>query len=163
MIEFLQSVPAGTLATSLDGQPYQSTLLFTYEPTLHAIYLHTARRGRVWENVQAGAPACFTAYQMGRLLPANTALEFSVEYQSVVAFGTLCLIDDSTEAEHALQLLLDKCFPHLHSGSDYSPINSSELSATAVYRLNVEEWSGKRKSVASNYPGAFFHGDIPKV
>jgi len=159
IVDFLAQVGMGTLATALGEQPYQSTLLFVYDPTRRAIYLHTARRGRVWENMHSNPRACFTAAEMGRLLPAATALNFSVEYRSVVVFGTLHLVDDPVEAEYGLQILLDKYFPHLHPSSDYRPITAGELDATAVYRLDVEEWSGKRKAVDKDFPGAFFWGE----
>src|SRR5690606_11384485 len=82
--DFLRRSGMGTIATSIDGQPYVSTLLFAYDEKRHAIYLHTGRRGRVWDNLQSNPKVCFTATHMGRLLPAATALNFSVEYQSVV-------------------------------------------------------------------------------
>jgi nitroimidazol reductase NimA-like FMN-containing flavoprotein (pyridoxamine 5'-phosphate oxidase superfamily) len=155
--DVLCQTPMGTLATAISDQAYQSTLLFVYDPVRHAIYLHTARRGRVWENLQTNRHVCFTAAEMGRLLPADTALNFSVEYRSVVVFGQAFLVEDSTEAERALQILLDKYFPHLHPGQDYRPITQGELEATAVFRLDIEEWSGKKKSVAEDFPGAFFY------
>ncbi len=159
MRAFLQRTGMAVLATSHEGQPFQATLLFVYDPKQHAVYLHTARRGRIWENVQAGGavglPACLTAAAMGRLLPAETALNFSVEYEAVVLFGTLRLVEDPHEAETALQRLLDKYFPHLHPGQDYRAITAAERDVTAVYRLEVEEWSGKRKAVDADFPGAF--------
>ncbi|MBE0697018.1 MAG: pyridoxamine 5'-phosphate oxidase family protein [Anaerolineaceae bacterium] len=157
IVELLQRVPMGTLATASGEQPYQSTLLFIYDPNRRAIYLHTARRGRVWENLRANPRSCFTIAEMGRLLPAETALNFSVEYNSVVIFGNAVLVDDPTEAECALQLILDRYFPHLHSGQDYRPITASERDVTAVYRLEIEEWSGKRKAVPEDFPGAFHY------
>ena len=160
IVDFLGKAGMGTIATARDGQPYQSTLLFVYEPGAHAIYLHTGKRGRVWDNLQNDPRVCFTATQMGRLLPAAVALNFSVEYQSVVAFGPARLVTDPLEAERALQLLLDKYFPHLRPGADYRPITETELSATAVYRMDVEEWSGKRKAVGEDFPGAFVWGEI---
>lgn len=161
IVDFLAQAGMGTIATAREGQPYQSTLLFVYEAASHAIFFHTARRGRVWENLQADPRVCFTATKMGRLLPAATALNFSVEYTSVVAFGPARLIEDPAEAERVLQLLLDKYFPHLHPGADYRPIIEVELSATAVYRMDVEEWSGKRKAVGEEFPGAFRWGEEP--
>jgi uncharacterized protein len=156
IVDFLTRVPGmATIATVRDGQPFQSTLLYVYDAQQHVIYFHTARRGRVWENLQAGGQVCFSASQMGRLLPAPVALNFSVEYQSVVAFGPARLVADPAEAEQALQKLLDRYFAHLQPGADYRPITAGELAATAVYRLNVEEWSGKRKAVAEDFPGAF--------
>jgi uncharacterized protein len=155
IVELLDRLPMGTLASVQDGQAFQSTLLFVYEPTRQAVYLHTARRGRVWENLHANPQVCFTAAEMGRLLPAKTALNFSVEYNSVVLFGKAVVVEDPEEAECALQRLLDKYFAHLRPGQDYRPITRGELEATAVFRLEIDEWSGKQKAVAEDFPGAF--------
>lgn len=152
---FLREAGMITLATAKDGQPYLSTLLFVYDEARHAVYLHTGRRGRVWENATPGARACLSAAAMGRLLPAPTALNFSVEYRSVVIFGPIRLVEDPGEAEAALQMLLDKYFGHLRPGADYRPITSGEMDATAVFRVDVEEWSGKQKAAPADFPGAF--------
>ena len=92
---------------------------------------------------------------MGRLLPADTAMEFGVEYASVVAFGPVRVLSDPAEAERALQLLLDRYFPHLKPGEDYQPIIPEELNITAVYRLDIEAWSGKEDTSPADFPGAF--------
>jgi nitroimidazol reductase NimA-like FMN-containing flavoprotein (pyridoxamine 5'-phosphate oxidase superfamily) len=145
----------GTFSTSSDGQPFTSTLLFAYDEARHAIYFHTAKRGRIWENLQSNPQVCFSAARMGRLLPAPTALNFSVEYQSVVAFGKASLIEDAQESECALQLLMDKYFAHLRPGEHYRPITENELEVTAVFRMDIDEWSGKQKDAAEEFPGAF--------
>ena len=82
---FLQRAPVGVLATASDGQPFINSNLFVYDQAAHAIYLHTARTGRTRTNVEANERVCFHAFEMGRLLPADTALEFSVEYGGVTA------------------------------------------------------------------------------
>ena len=166
IVNFLQRTAIGTLSTAalVDGQPqpFNSTLLFVYDTARHAIYLHTARRGRVFENAHHNPRACFSVFEMGRLLPADTALNHSVEYASVVAFGSLCPVSDAQEAEAALQLTLDKYFPNSRPGRDYRPITSGELDATAVYRLEISEWSAKRKQVAEDFPGAFRYEDLAR-
>ncbi len=148
----------GTLATVKDGQPFLVTLLFVYDHARRAIYIHKAKRGRAGENLKEDSRVCFTVAEMGRLLPAASAINFSVEYQSVVVFGNAVPVDDPQEAEQSLQALLDKYFPHLKPGADYRPITPTELDATAVYRIDVEEWSGKRKKVDEDFPGAFLWG-----
>jgi nitroimidazol reductase NimA-like FMN-containing flavoprotein (pyridoxamine 5'-phosphate oxidase superfamily) len=151
----LHECAIGTLAT-LDGeQPFLNMNLFAFDEDRHAIYMHTARQGRTHDNVEACPRVCFGISQMGRLLPAHTALEMSVEYASVMVFGRACLVNDPVEARHAMQLLLDKYFAHLHSGQDYRPITDEELARTQVYRIEIDEWSGKRKQVAGDFPGAF--------
>jgi nitroimidazol reductase NimA-like FMN-containing flavoprotein (pyridoxamine 5'-phosphate oxidase superfamily) len=82
-----------------------------------------------------------------------------VEYAGVVVFGRVRVLDDAEEAKRALQRLLDKYFPHLKPGADYRPTTDEELARTAVYRLDIDQWSGKKKEVAADFPGAFRYGE----
>jgi nitroimidazol reductase NimA-like FMN-containing flavoprotein (pyridoxamine 5'-phosphate oxidase superfamily) len=157
----LHRVPFGTLATVHDGQPFINTNLFVFDEAAHVIYMHTANVGRTRANVEAEGRICFSVGEMGRLLPADTALEFSVEYAGVVVFGRAAIVDDQEEARRALQLLLDKYFAHLRPGQDYRPITLEELARTAVYRISIEHWSGKRKEASADFPGAFLYSSNP--
>jgi nitroimidazol reductase NimA-like FMN-containing flavoprotein (pyridoxamine 5'-phosphate oxidase superfamily) len=119
--------------------------------------MHTARGGRTAGNLANEAKICFTVFEMGRLLPADEALEFSVEYSGVTVFGTAVTITNPVEAKHGLQLLLDKYAPHLRPDEHYRGITPEELKRTAVYRINIHDWSGKKKEVAADFPGAFYY------
>lgn len=156
---FLERAPSGVVATVRDGQPYLNTNLFVYDASGHSIYLHTARTGRTRSNIEEDGRVAFTAFEMGRLLPAAEALEFSVEYGGVVAFGMARVITEPQEAERGLQLLLDKYAPHLRPGRDYRAITAEELQRTTVMRIDIEEWSGKRKKEKTDFPGAFQYGE----
>ncbi len=153
----LQRAPYGVIATVVGGQPYLNTNLFVYVEADNAIYLHTSVHGQTRANIAASGQVCFTVSEIGRLLPADTAMEFSVEYASVVVYGRATIIEDPEQARRGLQCLLDKYFPHLKPGKDYRPVVDAELKPTAVYRLDIERWSGKRKQVAEDFPGAFFY------
>ena len=159
----LHAAAWGTLATVHDGQPFLNSNLFVYDEARHALYTHTAHVGRTKANVEAEAPArvCFGVFAMGRLLPAAEALEFSVEYEGVTVFGTAAVVADPAEAECGLQLLLDKYAPHLRPGRDYRGITADELKRTAVYRIDIAEWAGKRKAVAPDFLGAFRYDERP--
>jgi nitroimidazol reductase NimA-like FMN-containing flavoprotein (pyridoxamine 5'-phosphate oxidase superfamily) len=159
--DFLRTAPVGVLATVHDGQPFVNSNIFVWAATERVVYFHTARTGRTRTNVETDGRACFTISTMGRLLPAKTALEMSVEYSGVVIFGRVAVVADPAQQRSALQLLLDKYFPHLQPGRDYRPPTDEELARTTVYRLAVECWSGKRKEVAADFPGAFFYGQAP--
>ena len=154
----LHRAPIGYLATQQDGQPFLNSNLFVYDEAAQVIYMHTAKVGRTQANIVADGRYCFTVSEMGRLLPADVALEFSVEYASVVVFGTAVLITDEAEATHGLQRLLDKYAPHLTPGQDYRPPVAEELKRTAVFRLSIDQWSGKKKEVAADFPGAYWYG-----
>jgi nitroimidazol reductase NimA-like FMN-containing flavoprotein (pyridoxamine 5'-phosphate oxidase superfamily) len=68
-----------------------------------------------------------------------------VEYTGVVVFGRAYLLEDDDEKERALQGLLDKYFSDLQPGEDYRPITREELHETAVFAVDIEAWSAKRK------------------
>ena len=97
----------------------------------------------------------FCVAEMGRLLPADTAMEVGVEYASVVVFGKAGLLNDADQARHGLQLLLDRYFPQLKSGEDYREIQKEELDITSVYKISIESWSGKEEHAKPDFPGAF--------
>ena len=156
----LHRAPVGYLATVHDGQPFLNSNLFVYDEAAHCIFMHTARVGRTRANVEGGAAVCFTVSEMGRLLPADEALEFSVEFAGVTVFGRAFVVENEAACTHALQGILDKYAPHLRPGTDYAPINAQELKRTSVYRIDIEDWSGKRKVAPPDFPGAYRFEDL---
>lgn len=153
---FMEAASFGFLATVDEvGQPFLNSNLFVYDSDRHCVYMHTHRTGQTRDNVQRSEKVAFSVAAIGRLLPAPEALEFSVEYAGVVAFGEGFVVDDEEEARDALQRLLDKYAPHLEPGRDYRPTTADELRRTAVYRIDIETWSGKQKEVGEDFPGAF--------
>ncbi len=158
---FLSRAPYGFLATvDESGQPYLNSNIFVYDEAAHCVYLHTHRTGRTRTNFDAGEKVAFSVATMGRLLPADTALEFSVEYSGATVFGRGRVVEDPVEAKSALQMLLNKYAPHLEVGRDYRATTDAELARTAVYRIDIETWSGKQKAVEPDFPGAF---EMPKL
>ncbi len=157
---FIQRAPFGTIATSHDSQPFLVTRNFAYDPEAHSIYIHGAKKGRTIENAQANPRVCFSVSEMGRLLPNERAMEFGVEFAGVVIFGVISVVTDMEESRHGLQLLCDKYFPHLKPAVDYEPTTDTDLKITAVLRIDIENWSGKEKKVADDFPGAFYYENI---
>lgn len=156
----LRTEPVGVMATVEGDQPFLNSNLFVYDEADHAIYTHTARTGRTRANVDQAQKVCFSVFNMGRLLPADVALEFSVEYAGVVVFGQASVIEDEAEATTVLQKLLDKYAPHLTPGQDYRPPVPEELKRTTVFKIAIESWSGKKKEVGPDFPGAYTYDQI---
>jgi nitroimidazol reductase NimA-like FMN-containing flavoprotein (pyridoxamine 5'-phosphate oxidase superfamily) len=152
---YLKRVPFGMLATEYEGQPFLKPTLFVYDESEHAIYIHGALQGRMRTNLELNPRVSFCIAEMGRLLPADTAMEVGVEYASVVVFGKAELLTNADQARYGLQLLLDRFFPHLKPGIDYREILPQELNITAVYRIKIESWSGKEDRAKHDFPGAF--------
>jgi hypothetical protein len=153
----------GTLGTSHQNQPFLTPLLFLYIEEDQAIYFHTAQVGRTRANIDLNPKVCFNVSEFGRLLPHQDAVDFNVEYNSVTLFGAASVIEDEVEATRLLQKLLDKYAPHLKPGEDYNPIQPDEVRRTAVYKIQIEDWSGKQQREADDYPGAFSYSHPPVI
>lgn len=160
---YLESAPWGVLAFADEsGPPHLNSNLFLFRGDPDRIYLHSARTGAMPTGLAdaEGVSASFTAAGMGRLLPADTALEFSLEYHGVVASGRARTVEDVEEARDSLNGLLVKYAPHLAPGRDYREIVAEELGRTAVFRLDIDEWSGKEKAVRE-HPGSYSLATLP--
>ena len=132
------------IATERAGQPYALPFNFVLAPNERTLYIHTGHAGRFNENVAANNRVALTVARPGRLLPSDRAGAFGSEYASVVAFGKATLVEDMNEKRRALQMLLDRFFPDHHSERDYRPLTAGEIDSTAVYRVDITHWTGKR-------------------
>ncbi len=143
--DFLQKANYGVFATCRNGQPFTVARNFAYDAQRHAIYFHGARKGRTFENVGQGTSVNLNVSEMGEWIVAERAMNFGVKYKGVVVFGRLSVVEDTEEAKRGLQLIMDKYFPALHPGIDYEAITDDDLKVTAVFRVDIESWSGKEK------------------
>ena len=142
--EFLTKTRFGYFATRWDEQPFLTPTNFWYDRELHSIFFHSNISGRLRANIERHPQAAFSASEAGRVLPANTALEFSIQYESVIAFGQIHLLKSREEKLHGLYGLIGKYFPQMEAGVHYRPVLPAELKRTAVYQFVIESWSGKR-------------------
>jgi nitroimidazol reductase NimA-like FMN-containing flavoprotein (pyridoxamine 5'-phosphate oxidase superfamily) len=142
--ELITRLEIGHVATLWDGQPFINPTTFWYDAAAHTIYFHSNVVGRVRANSEHHNRVCFEASRSGRFLPANVALEFSVQYESVVAYGVVRLLEAADEKRRALTGLIAKYFPALRPGHEYRPITDQELKRTSVYAIAIDSWSGKR-------------------
>lgn len=140
---FLRRARVGHVATHWADQPFITPTTFWYDEERHEIIFHSNIAGRVRANIEHHHRVCFETSEAGRFLPSNVALEFSVQYASVVAFGTARIIEDADEKRRVLYKLINKYFPDMRAGVDYRPITDQELRRTSVYAISVESWSGK--------------------
>ena len=155
---FLRIAPVGHLAVSLSGEPFLHSNLFWYDGD--AVYLHTAGMGKFRTLIDAGAArACFSVTEHGRLLPADTPLDFSTEYASVIAYGPVALVSDRSRKRRALEGLMAKYAPHLQPGVDYRPMPDDDVDQTSVFCLSIEERVGKHNVKPEDYPAYHYAAD----
>lgn len=153
--DFLGRAPFMTVAFADGAQPYVYPITFVYSKPDNAIFFHGTPSGNLRQLVDKNPNVSLTIAEMGRLLPSEIAMGFSVEFESVVAFGKCRVIENFEEGTRALHLMIDKYFPHLKRDKDYRATTPGEFKATSVYKVEIKEWSGKKKKEKDNYEGAF--------
>ena len=140
---FLREAQIGHIASSYDGQPFINPTTFWYDENNHQIVFHSNVAGRVRSNIESNPKVSLEASILGKLLPSNVALEFSLQYRSVLVFGNASIVNDPDEARRLLYGLIGKYFPKMTAGKEYREITDKELRATSVYAIDIETWSGK--------------------
>ncbi len=140
---FLREAHVGHIASARDDQPFLNPSTFWFDEENHQIIFHSNLAGRIRSNIEANPKVCFEASELGKLLPSNVALEFSLQFRSVIVFGSTRLITNPEEARRALYGLIHKYFPKMTAGREFRQITDKELARTSVYAIQIEEWSGK--------------------
>ncbi len=123
----------------VDGQPFVIPTLFGRDG--EKLYLHGSAASRMLHVLESGAPVCVTVALVDGLVLARSAFHHSMNYRSVVAFGTAKKIEDPELKKRALRSVSE----HLIRGrwNDVREPSEKELKATTVLEFSIEEASAK--------------------
>ena len=123
----------------VDGQPYVIPTLYGRDG--EGLYLHGSAASRMLGRLETGLPSCVTVTLVDGLVLARSAFHHSMNYRSVVAFGTAHKIDEPAQKTRALRIISE----HLIAGrwNDVRIPSEKELKATAVLKFSIEEASAK--------------------
>lgn len=123
--------------TAEDGSPYG--LPVTIARGGRAVYFHSAMEGRKVECLRRSPRVCLACVGNTQVPPGK----FTTLFESAVLFGTAEEVTEDDEKIHALQLL---CQRHTPENMEAFPrAIAKSLGRTGVWRINVEEISGKAK------------------
>jgi len=129
----------------IDGQPFViPTLYGRKEQTL---YLHGSVASRMLRELATGVSVCVTVTLPDGLVLARSAFHHSMNYRSVVAFGTARKLDELAEKAEALRIISEHVLPG--RWADVRRPTEKELKATAVLEFSIEEASAKIRGGAA--------------
>jgi nitroimidazol reductase NimA-like FMN-containing flavoprotein (pyridoxamine 5'-phosphate oxidase superfamily) len=137
-----------------DGQPVIIPQLYHYDPAVpDVLYLHGAPANGAMATIAGGAPVCVTVTLLDGLVYSRTALNHSANYRSVVCFGTGEAITDAAEKEAVLAAMTSRYFAGRTAGEHYAPPEAKHLTAMALVRVHITEWSAKARRGGPLGPG----------
>jgi len=122
-----------------EGQPF--VIPMAYARRGDSLLLHGSVGSRLIRQLADGIPACVTVTLLDGLVLARSAFHHSMNYRSVVAFGTARRILGEAEKRLALDVLVE----HLVPGrtQDARRPNDAELKGTEMLEMPMEEASAK--------------------
>ena len=123
----------------VDGQPF--VIPTTYVRVDNTVYVHGSPASRMLQTLERGVPACVTVTLVDGLVLARSAFHHSINYRSVVLFGTAALVSDPEEKLGVLKALTDHLIPG--RWQQIRQPNSQELKRTLVLAIPIDEASAK--------------------
>ncbi len=123
----------------VEGQPF--VIPTAYGRVDDRLYIHGASASRMIQSLLGGIEVCLTVTLLDGLVLARSAYHHSMNYRSVVIFGTAQAVVDPSEKMTALKAFTE----HVMAGrwSVVRSPNAAELTATSVLSLPITEASAK--------------------
>ncbi len=136
----LDAIIRGSLVCRLalveSGQPYLVPLSFGYDGA--ALYFHTAPEGRKIAAFLAGGEVCFECERHVELRrDPQIACKWSMNFESVIGYGTISELTAAEEKRHALNLIMRQ-----YSDQDWD-FEPAAMTKTRAWKLTITSMTGK--------------------
>lgn len=119
----------------IDGQPFVTPTAYWRKG--ERVYWHGSSASRMLRTIDAGSPVCVTVSHIDGFVMARSAFHHSVNYRSVMAFGTAHKLTDEAEIVEALRDFTERLFPGRWDA--LRPIQPQEIKATTVLAMDLTE------------------------
>lgn len=146
----------------IDGQPYVTPTVYWRHD--RRLYWHGSSASRMLRNQASGAPVCVTVTHLDGLVMARSAFNHSVNYRSVMAFGTARIVDNPAEKAGELDRFVDRMYPGRRE--TMRPNSPQEMKATTLIAMGIDEAAVKISSGGptddeADYQSDCWAGNIP--
>ena len=93
----------------MDGKPYVTPTLFWRDGD--RLFWHGSSASRMLRAQRTGIPVCVTVSHLDGLVVARSAFRHSLNYRSVMVFGTAMAVADDAEKEAGLNAFIERLYP----------------------------------------------------
>ena len=147
---------------AVEGQPF--VIPTAYARIADQIYLHGSPLSRMMRSLSSGIEVCTTVTLLDGLVLARSAFHHSMNYRSVMIFGTATVVTELEQKMTALQAFSEQIVPG--RWAEVRQPNAIELEATIVLALPLVEASAKVRTghptdEREDYHLPIWAGEIP--
>jgi nitroimidazol reductase NimA-like FMN-containing flavoprotein (pyridoxamine 5'-phosphate oxidase superfamily) len=135
--QVLKSTRYVTIALCMDNEPYLVSLSHGYDEPRNCLYFHCADEGKKLVYLKANSKVWGQAVQ-----DYGVTDECDYAYTSVHFKGTVSLIDDLREKQHAMEVMVRQLSESPEE--KLARIKSEKLAKTTMGRIDVSYMTGKK-------------------
>lgn len=132
------------LGFTIDNQPF--VIPTAYGRVEDQLYIHGSPASRMLRSLITGIEVCLTVTLLDGLVMARSAFHHSMNYRSVVIFGTASVVKDAEQKLEALRAFTEHVVPK--RWAEVRQPNRQELQGTLVLSLPLAEASAKMRTGA---------------
>jgi len=141
LVDILEKGDSCHIALCDGDTPYLVTMNYGFEWNDNLkIYLHCAGEGRKIDLIKKNQKVCFSVDTGHELVVAEKACGWGMKYKSIVASGTIEIIENNADKIKGLNLLMK----HYAGEADFK-YEEKMVQATTVLKIIVSEVTGKEK------------------
>jgi nitroimidazol reductase NimA-like FMN-containing flavoprotein (pyridoxamine 5'-phosphate oxidase superfamily) len=146
----------------VNGEPI--VIPMAYARAGNMLYIHGSVASRILRTLARGIPVCVTVTLLDGLVLARSAFHHSMNYRSVVVFGTASMVEDVAAKLKALRMFSEHIIPG--RWAEVREPNDAELKQTLVLQLPLAEASAKIRTgppidEESDYDLRVWAGELP--
>ena len=146
----------------ISGEPI--VIPMAYARAGNMLYIHGSVASRILRTLARGTPVCVTVTLLDGLVLARSAFHHSMNYRSVVVFGTASKVEDVAAKLKALRMFSEHIIPG--RWAEVREPNDAELKQTLVLQLPLAEASAKIRTgppidEESDYDLRVWAGELP--
>jgi nitroimidazol reductase NimA-like FMN-containing flavoprotein (pyridoxamine 5'-phosphate oxidase superfamily) len=132
------------LGFTIDNQPF--VIPTAYGRVEDQLYIHGSPASRMLRSLLTGIEVCLTVTLLDGLVMARSAFHHSMNYRSVVIFGTASVVQNAEQKLEALRAFTEHVVPG--RWSEVRQPSRQELQGTLVLSLPLAEASAKMRTGA---------------
>ncbi|MEW6350457.1 MAG: pyridoxamine 5'-phosphate oxidase family protein [Thermodesulfobacteriota bacterium] len=120
-----------------DNIPYVVPVNFGHKDG--SLYIHSAREGLKMEILKVNNRVCVEMEVDVEVVPADAPCDWTVQYYSIIGFGTAHIVLDPQEKVRGLDIIMEH-----HRAPSQQPYPPGLIEKVAIIRIDVERMTGKK-------------------
>jgi nitroimidazol reductase NimA-like FMN-containing flavoprotein (pyridoxamine 5'-phosphate oxidase superfamily) len=121
---------------------------YTYKDGVLTFYFHGAHEGKKIDILKTNNKACFEIDGGHALIKGEAAAHYSFAFESVIGFGAVEFLTSREDKIFGLDMLMK----HQVDTDKKFEYSEQDLTTVNVYKLTVEEFTGKRRVMPESKP-----------